>query len=208
MADFAAVLKKTIDAQKDQSPELRQRVYAKARSTIEQKLLAANASEAVSTRQREMLDSAIAEVEAFYAPPAIEPEAEPVPSIADAPEASVHEEPAIKAPVAPAADPLDEFLKSEDRTHRAAEPTSVAPDIEAFDSQDDGAVSSPQRGDEWKQDRDDEAKFTRKSAAVFDDEGPSRSYKGLITALVAVLVLGGVGYAGWSNKDRLQELAS
>lgn len=70
MADFVAVLKKTIDAQADKSPELRQRVYAKARATIEQKLVTANASQAVAVRQRNLLEDAIAEVEASYAPPA------------------------------------------------------------------------------------------------------------------------------------------
>ncbi len=76
MADFVAVLKKTIDAQADKSPELRQRVYAKARATIEQKLVTANASQAVAVRQRNPLEDAIAEVEASYAPPA-PPRAEP-----------------------------------------------------------------------------------------------------------------------------------
>ena len=48
MADFVAVLRKTIDGLADPTPELRQRVYAKARATIEQKLAALNATETVA----------------------------------------------------------------------------------------------------------------------------------------------------------------
>lgn len=69
MADFVAVLRKTIDGLADPTPELRQRVYAKARATIEQKLVALNASEAVAARQTQALDDAIAEVESSFAPP-------------------------------------------------------------------------------------------------------------------------------------------
>ncbi|PYE88716.1 transcriptional regulator [Phyllobacterium leguminum] len=69
MADFAAVLKKTIETQANPTPELRQRVYEKARATIEQKLAAANAPAAVASRQRKALEDSIAEVEAQYAAP-------------------------------------------------------------------------------------------------------------------------------------------
>ncbi len=69
MADFVAVLRKTIDGLvQDPTPELRQRVYAKARATIEQKLVTLNAPEAVSKRQIAAIDDAIAEVEASFAP--------------------------------------------------------------------------------------------------------------------------------------------
>lgn len=68
MSDFETVLKKTIDAQADQSPELRQRVYAKSRATIEQKLISASAAPAVAVRQRKILEDAIAKVEAFFGP--------------------------------------------------------------------------------------------------------------------------------------------
>ncbi len=68
MTDFVAVLKKTIDAQADKSLELRQRVYAKARATIEQKLVTSNASQSLAARRRKILEDAIAEVEASYSP--------------------------------------------------------------------------------------------------------------------------------------------
>lgn len=82
MADFVAVLRKTIDGLADPTPELRQRVYAKARATIEQKLASLNATEAVAKRQLKALDDAIAEVESDFRP-AIESvvhDPEPVPA--------------------------------------------------------------------------------------------------------------------------------
>ena len=42
MADFVAVLKKTIDALGDNTPAMREKVYQKARSTIAAKLAAIN----------------------------------------------------------------------------------------------------------------------------------------------------------------------
>lgn len=66
MVDFVTVLKKTIDAQTDKSPELRERVYAKARATIEQKIVTANASQVVAVRQRKILEEAIAATESSY----------------------------------------------------------------------------------------------------------------------------------------------
>ncbi|MBN9138923.1 hypothetical protein [Phyllobacterium sp.] len=68
MADFVAVLRKTIDGLADPKPELRQRVYAKARATIEQKLATLNAPEAVAVRQKQALEDAIIEVESDFAP--------------------------------------------------------------------------------------------------------------------------------------------
>jgi hypothetical protein len=87
MADFVAVLRKTIDGLADPTPELRQRVYAKARATIEQKLATLNAPEAVATRQKKALEDAIAEVETEFTP-AVEdklPVPEPVPVAPPAP---------------------------------------------------------------------------------------------------------------------------
>ncbi|KXF76216.1 hypothetical protein ATN84_15080 [Paramesorhizobium deserti] len=106
MADFAAVLKKTIDAQAHPTPELRQRVYAKARATIEQKLVSANAPAAVANRQRKALEDAIAEVEDQYAAPQVSeapepskvPEADKVPEVKQEPKV-VAPEPAVEKPV-------------------------------------------------------------------------------------------------------------
>ena len=79
MADFVAVLKKTIDGLKNNTPEMREKVYEKARATIEAKLEAISPPppKAAADRQRKALEDAIVEVEQEYsAPEAIEDEAE------------------------------------------------------------------------------------------------------------------------------------
>lgn len=112
MADFVAVLRKTIDGIADPTPELRQRVYAKARATIEQKLAALNAPEAAATRQRQALEDAIAEVESEFTPavedvaPAVEaktlspppPPASTPPHFKFTPIVEPEPEPEVKAP--------------------------------------------------------------------------------------------------------------
>jgi len=68
MADFVAVLKKTLDGLTDPTPALRQKVYAKARATIEAKLAAINPPppQAVVDRQKRALEDAIATIEKDY----------------------------------------------------------------------------------------------------------------------------------------------
>ena len=73
MADFAAVLRKAVEALKENTPEAREKIYAKARATIETKLAAVSSPPQVAERQRQLLDEAITTVEAEYAPPAPEP---------------------------------------------------------------------------------------------------------------------------------------
>ncbi|MCO6387125.1 hypothetical protein [Aliihoeflea sp. 40Bstr573] len=81
MADFVAVLKKTIDGLKDNSPQMREKVYDKARATIEAKLAALNPPPpaGVVERQRQALETAIVQVREEYAappPPAADPDFE------------------------------------------------------------------------------------------------------------------------------------
>jgi hypothetical protein len=68
MADFVAVLKKTIDGLADNTPELRQRVYAKARETVASKLAAITPAppQVAIDRQHKALEDAITAVEAGY----------------------------------------------------------------------------------------------------------------------------------------------
>ncbi|MER2632789.1 MAG: hypothetical protein ABTQ30_02875, partial [Rhizobiaceae bacterium] len=72
MADFVAVLKKTIDGLGDTTPATRRKVYDKARATIAAKLAAISPppAPAVVERQKRVLEDAIATVEAGYAAPA------------------------------------------------------------------------------------------------------------------------------------------
>ena len=68
MADFVAVLKKTIDGLSENTPQLREKVYRKARDTISAKLAAMQPPPpaVVVDRQRKALEDAINAVEASY----------------------------------------------------------------------------------------------------------------------------------------------
>ncbi|MBR7651997.1 transcriptional regulator [Brucella oryzae] len=196
MADFVAVLKKTIDAQADKSPELRQRVYAKARATIEQKLVTANASQAVAVRQRNILEDAIAEVEAFYAPPAAVPD-EPV---EDALEDFLQEANQDAATRAPSHEDNEEpvFSGSPRDERRESAPRE----------DDDTPALAAERSDDWMDRAKEKTQARRSEYIERTARKEQRSYKGLIAGLIAVLLIGGAGYAVWANKDKIQELAS
>ncbi|AQS41015.1 MAG: Hypothetical protein BHV28_02930 [Candidatus Tokpelaia hoelldobleri] len=66
MADFVGLLKKTIDAQKNATPELRARIYLRTRQTVEKKLFESKVAPEVAEMQRRIIEKAIREVEAFY----------------------------------------------------------------------------------------------------------------------------------------------
>jgi len=195
MADFVAVLKKTIEGLSENTPDVRAKVYAKARATIDAKLAAINPPPpaAVAQRQRQAIEDAIAAVEQSYAPP--EPvddddldsffqsynadhDADPEPSLAAAPQAAARSG-------LPRADEFSAGPAYEDEAeeHR---------DTRALDDEDlPGSVI----GDEPRE-RD------------FDDAEPQRRrFSGAaLAALLALLVIGGGAYAAWTNQDALVEV--
>lgn len=189
MADFAAVLKKTIDAQENPDQALRQRVYAKARSTIEQKLQAANAPEPVAQRQRQILEEAIEQVEADYR----------------AAERAAEE--AIQAEQVN--DPLDDFLKAVQEAGVASEQKAADGVPASFDEKPEDAPAGEMR-DDWHDDQPENASHDDRLAYTqHDDEEPRRgASKGLIGVLVALLVLGGAGFAGWTYQDQIKDYVS
>ena len=71
MADFEAVLRKTLDGMTDPSPEARAKVYDRARATIERQIsaLPKRPPDAVVERQYEKLEAAIALIEEEYDEP-------------------------------------------------------------------------------------------------------------------------------------------
>jgi hypothetical protein len=71
MADFEAVLRKTLDGMTDPAPEVRAKVYDRARATINRQIEAMEKrpSEQAIQRQFEKLEAAIAGIEARYAAP-------------------------------------------------------------------------------------------------------------------------------------------
>jgi len=66
MADFVGLLRKTIEAQPQATARLRQRIYERARATVERKLAESHASPEVIVAQQAVLQQAIDEVEAYY----------------------------------------------------------------------------------------------------------------------------------------------
>ena len=72
MADFVAVLRKTIGGLEHNTPEAREKVFAKARNAIDSKLASMDPPppQVVADRQRKALEDAIVAVRAEYEPPA------------------------------------------------------------------------------------------------------------------------------------------
>ncbi|EJM99346.1 hypothetical protein [Phyllobacterium sp. YR531] len=236
MADFVAVLRKTIDGLADPTPELRQRVYAKARATIEQKLVTLNAPEAVAKRQIAALDDAISEVEASFAPADedIAPVPEPlpvappptVPEVVVAPPPPVakaeptptpapswtRSEPAATPPFVPIEtqpDALEDFLSSQDRSKPSAGP-----------EEEDFSVGAPERSNLSRDAIDDEGfgvrggdDDSRSDYGVYTrgplkQPEPKRSLVPLISIAALLAVVAGVAYAGYTWRDDISKQAS
>lgn len=70
MADFVAVIRRTVDGLSDNSPEMRSRVYEKARGAVRRQLesMKPRPSDEMIDRQMGKLEAAITEVEASHAP--------------------------------------------------------------------------------------------------------------------------------------------
>lgn len=227
MADFVAVLRKTIDGLADPTPELRQRVYAKARATIEQKLVTLNAPEAVSKRQIAAIDDAIAEVEASFAPveekavtvpeplPVAPPP--PVPDLAPPPTANTRQEAApswsrsepvaaapVFTPIESQPDALEDFLSSQDKP--------------GADNEEEDFPGAPARSD-LSRNEIDEKEFgissvddSRNDYGVYTrgplkQAEPKRSFAPLLSIVALLAVVAGVAYAGYTWREDISKQA-
>ncbi|MGL4406073.1 MAG: hypothetical protein ACRCT6_09955, partial [Notoacmeibacter sp.] len=138
MVDYVAVLRRTIDALPKNTPEIRERVYAKARATVESKLAMINPppSQALIAKQMSGLEAAIARLEADFIV-AQEPESVPQPQEADPLMDVLRGLPNVANAPAPAPrheDVADADLPQIedtrfDRSVAAAPPVSAAPDF-------------------------------------------------------------------------------
>ncbi|MCA1439726.1 hypothetical protein I6F07_05705 [Ensifer sp. IC4062] len=129
MADFVAVIRRTVDGLSENTPEMRGKVYEKARSAVRRQLenMSPRPSDDMINRQLNKLEQAIGEVESEYAEalPAVA-EAEAVePGIETAieqePPASVEPETAASAAAEPEQAPSEEQIE---------EPASEEPSVE------------------------------------------------------------------------------
>ena len=143
MVDYVAVLKRAISTLPRDTPELRARIYAKARQTVESKLdlVKPAPSEAMRAKQLAALDDAVVTLEAEYLT-----SAEPVEDVAvvespveETPQhAELPEQPAPQPDVEPISEP--EFIEASSPAEQDLEPErnvaemSPAPRVEADDA--------------------------------------------------------------------------
>lgn len=192
MADFAAVLKKTIDALPDNGPAMREKVYDKARATVTAKLAAISPPPAASVadRQKQALEDAIRDVEAGYASPEPDPFAELENVLAASAAKRQPDMPVgvAAAEVAPArltfandpvlagsdADPEEWPALGPKVEDPAAERPSVSFDEEIPDQEEEAVLEEPARR--------------------------RRNFAPLIAAVVVLALIAGGAYAVWLNK--------
>ncbi|RWO31705.1 MAG: hypothetical protein EOS11_32305 [Mesorhizobium sp.] len=212
MADFVGALKKTLDGLGNPTPEIRARVYDKARSTIADKL-AKNIpplAPSVVAQHKRTLEDAIAIVERSYAKPA--PVSDPLSELEDifsSIDRNKNQPSHVRQPAK--AEPAWQPAKTEPEWQPA--PAAKAslnwqkPPPEGTDAEPSDAdlPAAYENSDSFRDD-------------VFpNDEEPApdtfqhpaerrRSYGGLIAAVVALLVIAGGGYGIWLNKDAFSNM--
>lgn len=202
MADFVAVLKKTIEGLGESTPAMRERVYEKARSTVAAKLAAISPPPpaAVAERQRRSLEDAILQVEREFAAEVGEP-ADPLESLQNIfPSLGGNgSRPGYTAAPPPrrsweSAAPVPAGVLPERATVQAPPPaaaTDAPVHIESSGPVLAGDTIAPEA-------EDDQAPLA---------EAPRRRGSGmLIAAAIALVVVAGGGYGIWLNRDAFSSM--
>jgi hypothetical protein len=193
MADFVAVLKKTIDGLGDTTPTMRERVYEKARATVAAKLAAINPPPpaAVADRQKKSLEDAIKEIEAGYSARS----ADPLEELEDI-FASLDGSKPIEA--APAKTPGSSF---------EVKPVAPAAPASKSSAEKPALAGTEQPEAELKSDFQDAADDDEDAYEDFNEPVERRrGIGGIIAALVLLALIGGGAYAAWLNKDELSAM--
>ncbi|TIX66010.1 MAG: hypothetical protein E5V30_26095, partial [Mesorhizobium sp.] len=212
MADFITVLKKTIDGLSENTPEMRSKVYDKARATIAKKLAdhVPPLAPSVADQQKRTLEDAISNVERGYAKsqPAVDPLAE-LEHIFSSIDRNKNQPSHVRQPVVAKAEPArPEPAKPE--PFRPAAPVAKAEPSWQKAPQTPPPFETDARlpGMDASMPNDQNDVFVSEeepaAADTFQRLRPAvrkRSYGGLIAAAAAVLVIGGGGYGIWLNKD-------
>jgi len=183
MADFVAVIKKTIDGMGETTPEMRARVYDKARATISAKLAAINPppAPAVVERQKSLLEQAIASVEGEYSSAApAEDDFEAIMASLSEPKAP---EKTVAAPARPTPPPP---APPPPQASRPVERASQTP-------ANDPAAS------EWEP-------ANQRIADIAERRSRGRTGGLVAVALIALVFIGAAGYAVWLNRDEVAQL--
>ncbi|MER9292403.1 hypothetical protein NKI66_00990 [Mesorhizobium sp. M0518] len=213
MADYVAILKKALGKHGDETPEKRTRIYASVRTMLAKKLEEYSpppAAEAIATQMRS-LEDAIASVERDYAKslPETDPLAE-LEHIFSSIDRNKNQPSHTRQPAkAESAWPAPPAAKPE--SYQPAPPPAAK--VEPSWQRATPAPSQLARADTPLPGMD--ADGEEDEADVFSSDGEpvsdtfqrlrpaerKRSYGGLITAVVALLVVAGGGYGIWLNKD-------
>jgi len=194
MADFVAVLKKTLDGLTETTPQMREKVYEKARLTIAGKLAAMNPPPppGVIDRQKRALEDAIAEIEREFAPAKpgqVDPLTElenvfaslknPDPLAVLRPQPKPAEAAPKPAPLASAPQPA--------KPVEAPRQAVMKPEIDP--------VLEPEAELNFDDEPDD-----GETIAADDRPRRSRSLRGPLVALMGVLVAAVAAYGVWTNR--------
>ena len=187
MADFVAVLKKTIDGLGENTPAMREKVYQKARSTVAAKLAAISPPPpaAVAERQKRALDEAIAAVEGSYAGADEDPFAELE---------NVFTDPVKKPEQGRGAD-----AAGAGRLQRRPEALAGSRPRAALDSRGNEPSRGPACSSTARNEEED-------GEPGYEPMERRRNFAPLIAAVVALVVLAGGGYAVWLNKEDFQAM--
>ncbi len=196
MADFVAVLKKTIDGLDETDPDVRRKVYDKARTTIAAKLGQMNPAPppAVAERQKKALEDAILQVEADYKAAAAKAP-EPVDEL-ESIFASLSEP---KPPVASPRETARPVAPSTLAIKGLADPEPLTP-LTRPGAQQPVPPPSPKPDPFFSEhDRDD---------GIFEQTAPTphvkrRSGGGALVAVLVLIVLAGAAYGAWLNRAEL-----
>lgn len=213
MADFVAVLKKTLDGMGETTPAIRQRVYEKARQTVGAKLAAINPPPppSVADRQRRALEDAIASIEKGYAA-----SSDPLSELEDVfaslknPQPKVLEQPVAKTGAWPKSTPTPAAPPSRPA---APPPRPVAPPVPR-----QAAVPPPRQPAPPPPPRQPAPAPEDDSIGFDTDDAPGtyarrrpeparrRGFGPLLLAAVLLAVIAGGGYGIWLNRDAFGSL--
>ncbi|MBX3583520.1 MAG: hypothetical protein KF810_16660 [Rhizobiaceae bacterium] len=216
MADFVAVLKKTLDGMGETTPSSRQRVYEKARQTVAAKLAAINPPPppSVADRQRRALEDAIRQIEKEYAASS-DPLSEledvfaslknPQPKVLDRPVAkpsAASPRPAAASPRPTAAPQRPAVAPPRPATPAPARQTEATPPNPRQQAAPPTRKAPPPPETLGLEAPDAPQQYARRQA----EPSRKRSYGPLLVAAVLLAVVAGGGYGVWLNRDAFGSL--
>lgn len=217
MSDFVAVLKKTLEGLGETSPEMRQRVYDKARSTIAAKLSAMNPPPppTVAERQRRALEDAIVEVERSYGPVQRAEPLDELENVLNSLNGLKNQQVIAPRPRQPEAQRVAEPPRpvEQPRSYESARPVTTPTSRPPAPHQQPVRQSPPPveaaAEDEFEVFEDDAYDVPEAQPEAMPAEPERRRGFGRVLATLLLLVaLAGGGYAAWLNRDQLSTMVA